>query len=390
MTTYPSRAHRAPRLAARVAAVLLLGACGRVETPVGASPDLATACDRLLQASNERDARCYGTMPEHELGATCLAIATLPGSALVPAALDECTARVRAARTCGMPGPTCLGRQSELLFPDHSQRGTLPPESACVASIQCAEGYCGGQSQAYFTQCATCRKPVALRAPCNERTDVCLPAWDEQPTCVEGTCSFAGGGDALGEACIDYGGGSCQPGLRCEAEGELNGLCVPRAEVGETCDRTRANVCAKSAYCDLDGRCAVQVVEPYPTESETCASCSSALACVDGECGPPVYRKEGEACGVESDCEPEDVCMKDCADDERCRRLCHRQQIGMACNQGSCENPWECRGFDPSTGNRGTCQPIQLGAADQACPCADGLTCVGTVCTPWAAVCPAP
>lgn len=354
-------------------AVLLVVACGGAT----ATPEngIESACARLYAAYARNELRCKGpyadVAPEPDFVASCVGLASARGSRLVPADLDACTGSIGG---CPSGPPACLGSGSDLLFPAHDKRGSLPDGATCLAGLQCASGFC---NTTYTTPCGVCVVPKAVGAACDYARDVC----EGQSLCDGTRCTYGSGGE--GATCITYGGGTCARPFYCGAKDpgdgpSVEGRCRPRGAPGAACATNEP--CVEGIAC-VAGICRVPLPEGAPCDAgrDLCAT-DRLGACVGGICVfPRTGVQEGGACGP-------DVCRLDLTcRDHVCAAIptAPRPGPGAPCTvSGLCAAGASCEGFR-ARGNDdpGTCRP--QGGVGAPCPCSDALTCINGKCAAW-------
>lgn len=235
--------------AATVLVFVVVSACGaRLDDTKGVDESACAAYVEADRAYNDRcspsalaDARVARLDARATLA--CTAVLSLPGTALTPERLTACASALR--------DTPCEGRAT--LAACEFPGGALPAGASCATRDQCQTGYCAGASNG----CGVCR----ARAP-------------------------------LGSACAVN--GDCVEGAIC------TGTCVLRVvrALGESCDRTKGEVCAAELFCDDSTRvCEARVVEGAPCGASS--ACLQGLACspTSATCVVPVFVGAGENCG---------------------------------------------------------------------------------------------
>lgn len=356
-----------------LAAVLLVVACGGATAPP--ENGIKAACARLHAAYARNEVRCKGPdvdlPPEADFVASCVGLASARGSLVAPADLDACTSSIRG---CPSGRPACLGGGSDLLFPAHDKRGSLPEGATCVAGVQCASGIC---NTTYTTTCGVCAVPKARGAACDLARDVC----EEPTTCDGARCAYVGGDQ--GEPCTTYGGGTCAAPFYCGAKNpgdgpNVEGRCRTRGAPGAACAPSQP--CIDGIGC-VAGACRAPLPEGAPCEAARDLCATDRLgACVGGICVfPGTGVQEGGACDPDA-----------CRADLTCRdHVCAanptepRPGPGEPCTiTGVCKAGASCEGFR-ARGNDdpGTCRA--RGGLGAPCPCSDALTCIDGKCVAW-------
>lgn len=383
-------------------AVLLVVACGGTTDPQNT---IEVACARLHATYTQNVVRCMGAFAadfvplslEADFVASCVGLASARGSLVQPADLDACTDTIRNCNDWG--SAACLGYGSDLLFPAHDKRGSLPEGDTCRAGLQCASGVCN--SNPGKTTCGVCVVPKAPGAACDEARDVC-----EKPTFCSGKrCSFYGFG--IGESCVNF----CAEPFYCERNyGDETGRCQPRGAPGAACS---ASVPFQIALACVAGECRAPLPEGAPCDAsrDWCATEDrrGRGACVGGTCVfPRTGVQEGGACDpdawlscradltcrsqvctsdakVGAPCDYTTSCVPDawCGPERRCIQLpgpgapCLESRAGRQCASGAF-----CEGFHASGSNDlGTCRPF--GGVGAPCPCSEALACSDGKCVAW-------
>jgi hypothetical protein len=374
---------------------LLLPACGSRPAQTGTEDAFAAACADLVAQRVAYTQRCPGFDPgdtdARAAVATCIGVATAPGSLLTVGDVEACT-QALAAPCAPLLYPSCAGYGQNLLYPNHDKRGSGPPGAACVAHLQCASGYCSG-----LESCGQCQVPRDVGQPCTDPLDVCTGL----AQCTAGTCQLPGKPE--GAACIDY-GSECQSTLYCNATGGLNGVCTALPGAGAPCAKGScagdlacpAGVCVErlpdGASCDAAHPCqdvcagGVCRTRRVVGQNESCAfdTCAPGLACsadpANRVCITQVVSPKGSACGASAapPCAPGLICDTTTA---VCADL---PGDGEPCTAyGTCAHGTTCVGFAPADHQAGVC--TRLGEVGEPCPCPFELACVAGMCVAYGA-----
>jgi hypothetical protein len=291
---------RVRRLGPALAAALLAGCAGaqrtRVAPAAASSPapaaDTALArrlCDALHTLPAQRRKECCPQASEISLAEVCtseLTAALKRGSVTLDAeAIGRCeAATARRLEGCDWVTPVQppLPEECSALI-----RGRLAAGTACVSSLECADGlFCRGAAS---VRAGVCAPPAPARAPCAVPFDnlASFARGQDDPRhrdcegrCFKGQCYPPA---LVGQECIST--AFCQTGLSC-----VGGRCrekQPLPRVGEACAKTTG--CSAGAYCADEGVCALLkgVGEP----------CSGSFECRAFGCLKP----EGAATGVCAD-----------------------------------------------------------------------------------------
>ena len=377
---------------------LLLPACTSVQVEAPAEATLAGACGTLIQERIAYTLRCPGFEPGGDIDAqaavaTCIGVATSPGSLLTVADIDACTQELASA-CAPLLYPSCAGYGADLLYPNHDKRGASPPGTACAAQLQCDTGYCGTD---FVSPCGECKIPRDVGQPCTGPLDVCTG----QAQCLAGTCQLPG--QAEGTACIDY-GSPCQSTLYCNTGGSgLDGVCTVLPGVGAPCPK---GSCAGDALC-VSGTCAAPLADGASCGTEhvcrhVCAggvcrtpevvgadqpcaydTCAPGLQCSSDPaypaCVPEVVTPKGASCaGAAAPCAAGLLC------DATTAVCIDLPGQGQACTSyAACAHGFTCVGFAPAEHQAGIC--TRLGEVGDPCPCPFELACVGGTCVAFGA-----
>jgi hypothetical protein len=388
------------RLPLAVLAVAVLPACGSVQTENVATSGFATACADLIKQRVAYTQRCPGFDYDGDIDpkaavATCIGVATAPGSLLTIGDVDACTQAL--GEDCAPPlYPSCVGYAANLLYPNHDKHGAGLPGAACVAHLQCASGYCSATD----ASCGKCLIPREVGEACTGLLDVCTGV----ARCTSGKCELPG--DPEGATCINY-GIPCQSNLYCNASGGgLNGVCTALPGAGAPCAMGMcgadlaciAQVCVAllpdGASCNgmqpcknicAGGVCRTAKVVGLnaPCDFDTCMpglTCSSDPA--HKVCVVTVVTPKGGTCNTASaaPCAPSLMCDSGtglCAD--------YPGQGQPCVPYGICAHGFTCEGL-ASPQQLGVC--TRLGEVGDPCPCPLELACVAGKCVAYgAAVC---
>jgi hypothetical protein len=162
-----------------------------------------------------------------------------------------------------------------------------------------------------------CTRPPAVLEPCVSTVEAGTSCGRDL-RCAAGTCAAWPG---PGEACS----GRCASGLSC-----LASVCVPHAELGETCDPSgsTAPICAFGTYCTPTRTCIAQSADG--------AFCNDPVECIGGFCDEHACRGlPGEderclagLCGAGLLCSIADVCVT--GEGAGCLEPCG---IGLVCSR---------------------------------------------------------
>jgi hypothetical protein len=382
-----------------LAALTTLVACSTTELP--APQDLASACQTFYEAHAAYDARCDGFPPApsdpQDFIGSCLGIASAPGVMLTGTDIAACAAELDASPCRGLLYSTCTGPDSNLLYPNHDKKGTLPPGMPCFSHVQCDSGYCS----AFPQLCGICQRLVPLGGACAGEIDRCADG-----ECTEGTCQLVGW--RQGESCATYSTDFCQKTCFCKPLGpeDVDGTCTPRSAPGAACSDDQP--CVEGAACKA-GVCVLLLPDGAPCanhaacQSNACSAgtcsalglgvgapcaggtCTPLLTCSGGD--PPVcegtqFHPDGAACSPSlGPCGPGLYCDQG------------------ACNLAPCPTPGTCKplpgpgepcGHELDCAAGTACQPSEafphtgictpVGVAGEPCPCGRFLQCVNGTC----------
>jgi hypothetical protein len=240
-----------------------------------------------------------------QLQAGCLAVAGLPGTALVPVEIESCAAALAApdcAQALARLGmPLCGGR------PGGAQVG-----AACVDGFQCASRSCDRKAGA---ACGTCQARAGAGEPCARTTDCpdglvcsasyrCLAAGGEGASCDgdkvcagyllcrAGTCAKGaaeGQGCANGD-CATKLGMQCDPATStCKAIG-LAAASEPCGMVAGAPVACRAGGTCEGYPAQTEGRCLAAVAQGKACDRALGPACIAPAECIEGTCRVPDSR----------------------------------------------------------------------------------------------------
>jgi hypothetical protein len=170
-------------------------ACGSTGPTGSAESAFAAACEHFAAQRAAYEERCpqfaYGHPDDPDPRATaasCVGVATAPGSLLTVEDVDACTEALGGA--CVIEGlyPACVGFGANQLYPGHDRKGALHPGEGCVADLQCDTGYCGAGSNPE-SACGACVVPRGHLEGCTGPFDRCTG----DTTCTGGTCQLSNG-----------------------------------------------------------------------------------------------------------------------------------------------------------------------------------------------------
>lgn len=210
--------------------------------------------DRNARYATEADCRARTEL-------ACVDWSTLPGTAVTPLALTECTESITQA-PCSDIRPV-FHSESELSASDLPYclpDGLLDGGAPCATGAQCQTRYCSAATDG----CGACTLPIDFRIneahegePCTNPYDCASVLACEAGTCIQPSCATAG--------CLDSGylctgvtettSHDCPLGTHCVGQNDLgSGTCAPYAAEGAACDRYYGPPCQYPAQC-ANGTC---------------------------------------------------------------------------------------------------------------------------------------
>ena len=289
---------------------------------------IADACARMTDARLAWYARAF--LPGYPIDrasavASCIGIATLPGSRVSVSDLEALRSKLLLACTSVVVGsPSSIGYAWNLLSPAATSAGTRSAGEKCHADIQCASLRCNIDHLSP-TYCGRCVIPRAIGDRCNPDLDLCGPI----ASCEDGICVASG--KKLGVQCTTK-FEECQPDLYCAKD-----VCVKRGTSGDACARydgcladplhplmCKAGVCqpvrllADGSPCpdpDLDrctGACHDGVCVPFPFNLGVGADCSI------GRCREDLSCNMSHVCAQWTSLNQGDVCTAYCSPTLEC------------------------------------------------------------------------
>ena len=342
-------------------AALAIGCSSALSPSPSGSPEVASFCRAVINASAERSYACEGGSREAltaQLQATdfCNAAAVAIGAAhvefdagaaaacLADVAHLACWQNLNASPNCTkvFTGTVAAGGACYPTMPMGAQE--CAPGTVCVASGSDCTGTCVAG--------AITPRPVAIGKACTGTSD-----------CVgdEGTLTCAGPGGPIQSGVgtcqvpADSGpcnsDGDCLTGACAGASGTTRGTCQPPKHVGDACTPTGGDCGTGTTCAAATSTCVV-----YPSVGQSCAGDDNvANRCLDGICDPSGkcvrYGKRGDPC--EAAFQTCGVGMVTCdATTLRCEPTCtpgngcggrgqvccagRRCNAGLACNGGVC------------------------------------------------------
>ncbi len=328
----------------------LVAACGS-DSPVTPSGDagggggsVAAACERKYQAQYGRCPNLTPLAPDtiasfHTRSVDdCTAEASLPGAKLDASLIAGCAVALESAPCGTIPEyvPEC-----------QVGPGTLPKDSPCNVSSQCASGYCDS-SRSANTSCGICRETLKAGDSCATDGEPC-PRYYQCGGGLAMTCqplAYVAAGVSCDDVVV-----FCFPSAVCDTQG-----CVTRLGVGMMgCLRDEA--CVDEAYCDSSGTCVAR-----GKEGDACSStkpCLPEFGCDKGsqKCAALMFLGEGAPCDAPNGV---NACqVGGCGEGTGALTCAAIVEDGAGCLEGAhtvCRPPATCRNRKCATSTSESCK----------------------------------